>query len=241
MSLKWIYLAKRNPSTDHAEFRSNWRGHSKLASRFAATLGRHFLGVRQCAKMQRANLPTDLPAELVNDYDGVNLVRMRSMQDLRECWSNPDVKETMIPDERRVFSTLVLEFSLFAHEWVELDRAEGSYVLVSFLRRKSGTSRAAFIERWRNRHAPLLLGVPAADRTLRGYRQNHVVGEPPRGYEFDGVAELWFDTPEDALALLADPAYRERIGGDLAQFSEPAAAVTLLAEINLDKGAVTSA
>jgi uncharacterized protein (TIGR02118 family) len=228
MSLKWIYLAKRNPATDHAEFRKRWREHSQLASQFAATMGRHFTGVRQCAKVQRA----DLPAALQNPYDGVALLSLRSMQDMREVWSDPGTLGTMIPDEPRVFSTQVMKFSLFATEWVEFDRSEGSFALLSFIRRKAGSDRAAFSARWRDGHAPLLLQVPAADRLVRSYRQNHLFIDPPPGYDFDGVAELWFDSVEDALTLLADPAYRERIDGDLAAFTEPAAAVTLLIEIN---------
>lgn len=227
MSIKWIYLAKRNPATDHMEFRKRWREHSALASQFAATMGRHFTGVRQCAKVQRA----DLPPELVNDYDGVALLWLRSMQDMREVWTDPSTTGTMIPDEPRVFSTQVLKFSLFCHEWVEFDRAEGSFALLSFVRRKAGTTRADFIARWRDQHAPLLLTVPAAASVQR-YRQNHVFRDPPPGYEFDGVAELWFDSVDDALALLRDPQYQAIVAKDLATFTEPAAAVTLLIEIN---------
>lgn len=228
MSLKWIYLARRNPATDHAGFRQRWREHSQLASQFAGTLGRHFTGVRQCAKVQRDGLP---PA-LVNDYDGVALLWLRSMQDIREVWSDPATTGTMIPDEPRVFSTQVMKFSLFATEWTEFDRGEGSFAILSFIRRKAGTTRAAFSERWRDSHAPLLLQVPAGERLVRCYRQNHIFREPPPGYEYDGVSEMWFDSVDDALALLADATYRDKVAGDLATFNEPSAAVSLLIEIN---------
>jgi uncharacterized protein (TIGR02118 family) len=138
----------------------------------------------------------------------------------------------MIPDEPRVFSAQVMNFSLFAQEWVEFDRGEGSFALLSFMRRIPGMSRAEFVANWRDRHAPLVLTVPAAERSVRSYRQNHVFRDPPPGYEYDGVGELWFENANDALALLRDPVWRDRIGGDLAAFTEPTAATTLLVEIN---------
>jgi hypothetical protein len=56
--------------------------------------------------------------------------------------------------------------------------------------------------------------------------------DPPPGYEFDGVEELWFDTEEQALALLGDDVYRSHILSDLESFTESSSRVTLLPEIN---------
>jgi uncharacterized protein (TIGR02118 family) len=92
-------------------------------------------------------------------------------------------------------------------------------------------SRTEFLANWRDRHAPLVLTVPAAEKLVRSYRQNHVFRETPPGYEYDGVGELWFEDANDALALLRDPVWRGRIGGDLAAITEPAAATTLLIEV----------
>jgi uncharacterized protein (TIGR02118 family) len=65
-------------------------------------------------------------------------------------------------------------------------------------------TREAFQDYWRNTHAPLVASV-AAELQIRRYVQTHSL--PPEAHaglrasrdapaEFDGVAELWFDSLE---------------------------------------------
>lgn len=65
-------------------------------------------------------------------------------------------------------------------------------------------TREAFQDYWRNTHGPLVSGV-AAELQIRRYVQTHSL--PPEAHaglrasrdapaEFDGVAELWFDSLE---------------------------------------------
>ncbi len=80
--------------------------------------------------------------------------------------------------------------------------------LVFALRRKSGLSRDAFQDYWRNQHAPLVASF-STDLNIHRYVQTHTLTDPAneavqkaRGdmeAEYDGVAELWW---EDERALM---------------------------------------
>ncbi|MEC9248456.1 MAG: EthD domain-containing protein [Pseudomonadota bacterium] len=81
------------------------------------------------------------------------------------------------------------------------------------LRRKEGMSRRDFQEYWRNTHGPL---VSRHSTTLKIHRyiQLHTLDDPINdalaeargGMEppYDGVAELWWETPEDLDAFITE-------------------------------------
>jgi uncharacterized protein (TIGR02118 family) len=86
--------------------------------------------------------------------------------------------------------------------------------LVFCLRRLPHLSRADFQRYWRETHGPLVRRHAATLR-IRRYVQLHTLDHPlqealraSRGgpEPFDGVAELWWDSPEDMT--LDDPAWR---------------------------------
>ena len=78
-------------------------------------------------------------------------------------------------------------------------------------------TREQFQDYWLNTHGPLVASVKDVLR-IRRYVQLHSMGEgisdsirasrnaPP---QFDGVAQLWYDSLEDLAALGNDPAARE--------------------------------
>jgi uncharacterized protein (TIGR02118 family) len=88
-------------------------------------------------------------------------------------------------------------------------------VKLSFcLRRRPGLSRAEFQRYWRETHAPLVAKHAPALR-IRRYVQAHALdaemnaalrasrGSPE---EYDGVAELWWESLEDLAAAVQSPA-----------------------------------
>jgi uncharacterized protein (TIGR02118 family) len=82
--------------------------------------------------------------------------------------------------------------------------------------RRPELSREAFQDYWRNQHAPLVRAAAPA-LAIRRYVQSHSVSEPvfqaaaaARGIpvgdgaqEFDGIAELWFESIESLSAASA--------------------------------------
>jgi hypothetical protein len=232
VSIKWIYLARRNPQWTPDQFRLRWREHSALAAQFKATLGQHFTRVRQCARVQQ-RLPASWPWP-ANDYDGMALLWMKSRESLAAARVDPDTLNTMHADELRVFSDHVGKSAAFAEETVHLERGGGQAFVLAMLKRAPDLSRQEFADDWRNRHARILLALADSDARLRKYTQNLVFEDSP-GLAVDGVSELWFDSVDDALGFCGAAAFRERVLPDLARITDPRVNLTLLTELNLEK------
>ena len=83
--------------------------------------------------------------------------------------------------------------------------------LVMCLHRRSDISRVEFQDYWQNQHGPFFQRNAATMRSKR-YVQSHTVASPlndgireSRGMmpEYDGVAEVWFDSEEDLMQAMA--------------------------------------
>ena len=85
--------------------------------------------------------------------------------------------------------------------------------LVFCARRLPSLTRPEFQRYWRETHGPLVRSLAAALR-IRRYVQLHTIETPANdalrasrgGPEpFDGVAELWWDSPDDLQAAVSTP------------------------------------
>jgi len=103
-------------------------------------------------------------------------------------------------------------------------------------RRKQGMSKEAFHEYWRGTHGPLVKSVPEFMRHVRKYVQHHTLAEGVPGFPassaepYDGIAELWFDSPEAIVRAFAEPRYLEVIRPDELKFIEHSGCMAFLAE-----------
>ena len=104
---KMIYLARRNPALAPEDFAQAWREHSALGAG-CSNVRDKVLSVSQCSRV------LTLPglAGAADDYDGVNLLLMRDLQSAADIWNDAQTLATMRPDEPRVFSTYVRNFTL---------------------------------------------------------------------------------------------------------------------------------
>src|SRR5215218_3389259 len=102
MTIKAIYLARRNPLIAAEDFPARWKAHAALAGGFPA-IRRRFLGVAQCNRV----LEQDLLPTASTEYDGVNLMPMLSREAAETIYDDLDAVNTMMPDELRVFSDYV--------------------------------------------------------------------------------------------------------------------------------------
>lgn len=82
--------------------------------------------------------------------------------------------------------------------------------MVVVLHKKDGMSREDFRAYWRDVHGPIGARMPG----VRKYVQNHVVAD---GAPFDGIAEMWFDSPADMQAAFSSEAALEA-ARDVANF-----------------------
>ncbi|WP_305984725.1 EthD domain-containing protein [Roseibium sp. MMSF_3544] len=83
--------------------------------------------------------------------------------------------------------------------------------LIMCLTRRADLSREQFLDYWLNQHGPFFMENASKMRTKR-YLQDHTLDSPlntmmrdSRGMmpEFDGVAEVWFDSEEDLVEAMS--------------------------------------
>lgn len=84
---------------------------------------------------------------------------------------------------------------------------------VMCLCRKEGTSREQFQDYWLNQHGPFFQTFTETMRAKK-YVQSHTIDSPlndvlreSRGMtpEYDGVAEVWFESEDDLIAAMSSP------------------------------------
>jgi uncharacterized protein (TIGR02118 family) len=219
MEFKLIYLAKRNPSIKAEDWPRTWRSHAVFASQFS-TVATTFTRVMYCSRMLDAEPPG---ASL--EYDGAALVSSATADGTRSRMSD-ETKAKIHQDELRVFSTYVNEFSFRTKETLVLGDDPGKAAVIRFLARKAGTASNAFHAHWSDRHAAL--AKKAFDSgVLRRYVHNRLIEEPPPGYPFDGIAELWFDSADDAKRSFSEGMLAP-LAQDLPAFCDMERSVTLL-------------
>jgi hypothetical protein len=196
MQTRMIYLARRHPSSTHEEFVAHWREHIALGGRFPSVY-RRFTEVVQGDVVLGAG-ETDGPG----GFDGIEIATARDLPTSISVWQDPDAQEHLVPDERRVFATVVQDLALQALASVLVDGPRTPFVLTRLLTRSAGLSREDFIREW------AALPVPEHP-TVRRYARNYVILDPPPAVPYDGVDEVWFDTHDDMTAYLADDRTRD--------------------------------
>jgi len=99
--------------------------------------------------------------------------------------------------------------------------------------RKAGISHEDFDAYWRDKHGPLVKSVAEFARHLRKYVQCHLVEtRVPFGIAgtYDGVAELWFDSVDEAAAAFNEPKYLEIIRPDELKFVDSRQCISFVTE-----------
>lgn len=194
---KMIYLARRNPALAAGDFAQAWREHSALG-RQCRNVQDKVLGVTQCVRLREGGEDGGLRGASTG-YDGVNLLRLRDLDVATDLWNDPETLAIMRPDEPRVFSTYVRDFTLVCRERVLRDAPAGEVVLFGFVRRGSGMSKAEFDAACADGPLDAWLAAPALQGALRVVH-NSVVQTPPQVYDYDGIAEWWFASADAARA-----------------------------------------
>lgn len=188
-----IYLARRNPALAPQAFAQAWREHSALG-RACRNVQDRVLAVAQCSRVLDLALP-GASAE----HDGVALLGLRDGESARDIWNDPETLAVMRPDEPRVFAGYVRDFTLVGRERVLREGARGGSAVIAFVRRSAALSKAGFDAAWCAGEPQPWLDAPALRHATRVVH-NSVEQTPPPGYDFDGIAEWWFDTPAAAVA-----------------------------------------
>uniref|UniRef100_A0ABX1PM04 EthD domain-containing protein n=2 Tax=Aromatoleum anaerobium TaxID=182180 RepID=A0ABX1PM04_9RHOO len=220
-----IYLARRNPALAPQDFPQAWREHSALG-RQCPNVQDKVRGVAQCSRVLDV-----VPVHgLADDYDGVNLLQLRDLQAATDIWTDADTLRVMRPDEPRVFSAYVRNFTLTCCEAVLRDAPQTEVCVIAFLRPRDAVEPGDFHrECMRNDGAPWL-AVAAAARARRVVL-NEVYAEPPPGYEFAMIIEWWFASLDELVDALGRRDVRELLPVAIAGRSDALRSVFMLTRI----------
>ncbi len=235
MTPKMIYLARRNPATTHEEFLDNWKGHSALAGQYPH-ISRAFVEVAQARIIQDDSL---LP-EASRVYDGFNILSLTSLADALEVTDHPDARTTLYQDELRVFASGVRQFSVLACESVLINGPRRPVVIAHFVRRRPGLDNNAFVRQWSGQHARSLINCSVFRVNVRRFAHNYVMFSPPAGFEYDGVAEYWFDNEDSVRRCFSDSVVHRLIFDQAGNFCDLVNSVLVLGRINLARPAIES-
>ena len=99
--------------------------------------------------------------------------------------------------------------------------------------RRADISREEFDSYWRDKHGPLVRSVAEFARHVRKYVQCHLADSvTPFGVAgaYDGIAELWFDSVEEARTAFNEPKYLEIIRADELKFVDPRKCISFVTE-----------
>lgn len=209
MGWKMIYLARRNPALAPEQFPQAWREHSALGAG-CTNVRDKVLSVMQCSRVLEG---PPLPGAS-SDYDGVNLLALRDLQAATDIWNDAETLAIMRPDEPRVFSTYVREFSLVCRERVLREAPRSRCCITGFLRRHAGQTREGFQQAWAAAAAAEGRTPALADCVRVVHNDVHL--EPPPGYDYDGIAEWWFESAEQARSAFGGSDIRSALGPALA-------------------------
>jgi uncharacterized protein (TIGR02118 family) len=79
--------------------------------------------------------------------------------------------------------------------------------LVYVLQLREDMSREEALRYWREVHGPIASKIPG----LKKYVQDQATAAPEGDLQFDGIAELWFDSQEALQSAMASPEWRATI------------------------------
>lgn len=222
MNVKRIYVVDRNPALQHHEFGPRWKVHSELAQHFPE-LVHQYPRLAYCATLKDdAGIPGASRAR-----DGVGMLWLRSRDLLSTQPVDPAMRPTMQADEMRVFTGLVMNSMLTVDESVLKDGRGARFCLISFLRAQPGLGPEKFIQSWR-RQADALLEAAEFSSLVKRHVINAAFGKA--SFDADGMAEMWFDSVEDAVRACNTLAYRKLVLEGQEAFALPAP-LTLMTEL----------
>ena len=198
---KHIALLVRQEGMTHEEFVDYWQdSHTPIAREIEGVVRYHQV------------LPTD-PENA--EFDGLAELYFEDLDDLHAALGSPGsrdydpTKEVATKAREDVDNFLAVEQRprFIGEEVVQKDEVDGDtdglYKHSAFLVRQDGMTHEEFVDYWQDNHTPIA-------REIEGVlRYNTVLPSDPENAEFDGVAELYFESLSDLYAALGSEGSRD--------------------------------
>lgn len=198
---KHVALLVRKGDLTHEAFLDHWHTtHTPIAREIEGVVRYHqvlpidseaaeFDGIAELYFEELDALYDALGSEGSRDYDPEKGMAKKAREDV----------DNFLDIERRP--------RFIGEETVELDTVDGDtdelYKHSAFLVRKDGLSHEEFLDHWANEHVPLAREIPGVVRYTR------VTPTDPEHAEFDGVAELYFESLDALRAGLGHESSRD--------------------------------
>lgn len=221
---KLVYLARRAATVTREDWPRTWRSHAIFASQFPV-LEATIDWMRYCNRVDDVDIPG-----LSAAHDGVSVAAAGSTQALNGAGFTKAERDRIDADELRVFDMLTPHFTFYCREETLLDGAKGEAALFTFLARQPGLSREDFDRRWNGDHRAVAESALAGAGSVSRYVHNRPVHEPLPLFPFDGIAETWFPTVDDAVLALREGQF-DPLRRDLAGFCDMARSETVLTRV----------
>ena len=212
-----LYFITRKASLDEAEFHRYWRDiHGPIAAR-----------IPQLVRYEQSHrIPF---ADTSSSYDGAAEAWLEDEAAFQALRETPEYVDGALADEPNFIDMNRVEW-LVTRDHVILDgpQTPGLTKGIFQLRRKPGLSLADFRRYWVEVHGPIVKRLPG----LRRYVQCHTVDAAYQYAEprWDGVAQLWLDSPEAYRAMLDSDEFQNESWPDGGKFLDLDLAVSFVAQ-----------
>lgn len=224
MSCKLVYLARRAETVSREDWPKTWKSHAIFASQFPV-LEANIDWMRYCNRIEDP-APNGEPLRLSSvscEHDGVSVASGQSFDALTGAGFSAEERALIDKDELRVFDMLTPNFTWYCNETLLLDGPALEYAVFRFFPRRDEVSRDEFDRQFISAHKALAT-LPGLNRLAL----NHPTGDPLPLFPYEGIAEWWFASQDDAVRALSGKA----LDADLAGVSETDRAVTMLTRIS---------
>ena len=215
--IKLVCFFRRKPGMTARDFHRHWlENHGPLIAE-NRSLAQHLVRYEQNHRLE-----ADYDRPDPQGFDGATVQWMESMVSFRAFVAEPDYPKLIAPDEGRFIDRASITLIFTDEEDVKKDGGPAMETapakLLGLLRRKPELSPAEFHRHWANQHAEIVLGAPEFDRHILAYHQNHRnendYARDTDAPGYDGLAEVWFESPDAFASMASSPAYDEVIAPD---------------------------
>jgi len=187
--VKLFFFCGRRDDLSHDAYAERLlHGHVPIALRHHPTLRRYTVNIVESSSP--GSPPVDSIGELGFD----------SLDDYRHRLYDSPAGERIVAADVQGFLGAVAAYATTEHVQrarpapARLGERSAGVKFVAAVRRAEGLDHDGFVRGWLERHVPLVL----ADPRVRGYKTNVVdAGLSPDAPEYDGIAELYFDSAAD--------------------------------------------
>jgi hypothetical protein len=194
---KAIYLANRHPRLTREDFRHRWLRHSRIGEVIAdSRLQSSVSGLRYCLTAD----PSGILACATNEHDGVALLALRSVVSIPTFHSMLTQNDVAYADELRTFERPVEDVTVHTASELLVEGSETDVVVLELARRRADVDPAEYLRQADEERERQLEDSRLVELGLRRWVRNVVVAPAPRGFGYDAVSELYFDSIDQVAA-----------------------------------------